>query len=176
VVVSGFQQVGGLVPVVGSDIAAGADFIQAITPAVASKYFVAIVGSSAPGQGSGSFTSNYGQLYAGQDPPAGAVYAYDATIVLALAVQAAGSTDAAAILTAIPLVSTGPGDAVTSYADGLAALKAGKDINFEGASGPMDFNASHNVFGPFDAVQAGADGKLTTVSTITPAELAAAVQ
>jgi branched-chain amino acid transport system substrate-binding protein len=174
VVVSGFKELGGLVPFVGSDIAAGADFIQAITPTVANQFFTALVGSTTPGKGSDIFQKYFNQLYPGQQPPAGALYAYDATIVLALAIDAAGSTDEGKILTAIPLVSSPPGDAVGNYKDALAGVSAGKDINFEGASGPMDFNAHHNVFGPFDAVQAGTDGKLNTVTTITPDQLAAA--
>jgi branched-chain amino acid transport system substrate-binding protein len=174
VVVSGFTQVGGLVPFVGSDIAAGSDFIQAVTPAVANKYFTALVGSTTPGEGTSAFQTIFGQLYQGEQPPAGALYAYDATIDLALAIDAAKSTDSAPVLAAIPQVSNPDGDAVTSYGAGLAGLAAGKKINFEGASGPMDFNAHHNVFGPFDAVQAGTDGTLKTVTTISPADLAAA--
>ncbi|MHB8672999.1 MAG: ABC transporter substrate-binding protein [Candidatus Limnocylindrales bacterium] len=174
VVVSNFKELGGLLPFVGSDITAGSDFIAAVTPAVASKYFTSLVGSSTPGPGTSAYQSYFNQLYPGQQPPAGSQYAYDATIVLALAIDAAGSTDSSKVIAAIPQVSDPPGQAVTTYKDALAGLTAKTKINYEGASGPMDFNAHNNVFGPFDAVQSDANGKLITLATVSPADLAKA--
>jgi branched-chain amino acid transport system substrate-binding protein len=173
-VFSNFKEVNGLaVPFVGTDITAGSDFITAITPAVANKSVVSLVGSSAPGAGQSSFKQYYSKLYS-HDPLGNAVYSYDALIVLALATEKAGSTDPDKIKAAIKEVSNSPGQTVTNYADGLAALKAGKKINYEGASGPMDFNSHNNVFGPFDVVQAGTDGNLKTVTTISATDLARA--
>jgi hypothetical protein len=40
------------------------------------------------------------------------------------------------------------------------ALKAGTKINYEGASGPMDFNEHNNVTGGFDAVSSDARATL----------------
>jgi hypothetical protein len=67
---------------------------------------------------------------------------YDGVIAMALAMAKAGSTDPATFTADIPKVTTpGPGVTVVStYADGLAALKAGKQIDYVGAAGAMVFN------------------------------------
>jgi ABC-type branched-subunit amino acid transport system substrate-binding protein len=175
VVMNAFAELGKSFPMVGSDILAGSDFIKAVTPAVAQKYVTALVGATTGGAGDPTFQQDYKQLYNHQ-PLAGANYAYDATIVLALAAQIAGSTDSTKIEAAIPKTSDPSGVKVSDYASALAALKQGKAINYEGASGSMDFNSYHNVFGPFDAVQSdgSASDNLKTVATITPDELAKA--
>ncbi|MDG2406456.1 MAG: ABC transporter substrate-binding protein [Paracoccaceae bacterium] len=70
---------------------------------------------------------------------------YDQIIVLALAAQAAASNDGAAIRDNLANIANPPGKVVYSYADGLAALKAGEDIAYYGASGAIDFNEFGNV-------------------------------
>lgn len=70
-------------------------------------------------------------------------------------------------------VTAAGGTKVYSYAEGVAALKAGKRITYIGASGPFYYNANHNVFGPFIAVRAGQDGtSYETVASLSPEELA----
>jgi branched-chain amino acid transport system substrate-binding protein len=66
---------------------------------------------------------------------------YDAATLIALAADAAGSTDGKAIAAKMTEVSSG-GTACTSYKDCLDMLNAGKDINYEGVSGPVDFNSN----------------------------------
>jgi hypothetical protein len=61
---------------------------------------------------------------------------------------------------------------VYTYADGVAALKAGKEINYEGAVGSDDFNQYHNVFSDYDAIQFDASGTVHTILTLTQDQLA----
>ncbi len=76
--------------------------------------------------------------------------AYDMGIVLALAMQKAGSTaDNTAISAAVLEIAGPPGQKVTSFAEGKAALKAGQKINYEGASGPLDFDANGDAISVF---------------------------
>jgi ABC-type branched-subunit amino acid transport system substrate-binding protein len=174
---SNFKELGGLtIPIIGSDITAGSDFIDAVTPAAAHDVLVSLNGADVSGAAADIFKQYYAKLYSHQ-PLADANYAYDATIILALALtkaQAAG--DGAAVAAAIPVVaSSAGGEAITSYKDGVAALQAGKKTRYVGASGPYDYNDQHNVFGDFDAVQADAtSGKLQTVMTLSAADLKAA--
>lgn len=49
-----------------------------------------------------------------------------------------------------------------SYEEGLAVLKAGEDINYEGVSGPLDFNEWGNVTGSYSSL-IGKAGKWETV-------------
>jgi branched-chain amino acid transport system substrate-binding protein len=170
------QELGALnIPMVGSDITAGSDFIDAVTPEAAHQVLVSATGADVTGAAADAFKKYYAQLYTHQ-PLSDANYGYDATIVLALAIVKAGTTDGAQVAAAIPQVSSPPGTTVATFADGVAALKAGTKINYDGASGPMDYNDQHNVFGPFDIVQADTSGKMVTVQTLSAAELQAATQ
>jgi hypothetical protein len=53
-------------------------------------------------------------------------------------------------------------------------LKAGTKINYEGASGDLNYNKYNNVFGPYAAFQETLAGQQMSVQTLTAAQLAAA--
>ncbi|HMN99053.1 MAG TPA: ABC transporter substrate-binding protein [Miltoncostaeaceae bacterium] len=67
---------------------------------------------------------------------------FDAVILLALASLAAGSTDGTAIAEALPAVSGPPGTKYTyeQLPDAITAIQNGEDIDYEGASGPIDLD------------------------------------
>lgn len=166
-----FRQLGFLsAPFIGSDITAGSDFIKAITPAFAHAHLVSAVGSSVPGPGGDAFNKFYAQLYTHQ-PLGGANYAYDGILSLALAIDQAGSTSGPAIVAAIPKTSSAKGKVVTTYAEGISMIKQGVQIAYRGASGPLEYNQYHNVYGPFDIVQAQTDGSVKTIYTLSAAQL-----
>jgi branched-chain amino acid transport system substrate-binding protein len=71
---------------------------------------------------------------------------YDAVVLLALAAQQAGNDSGEAIAANMTSVSSG-GEVVTNFADGLAALKAGKDIDYNGYSGPIEFDENGDPTG-----------------------------
>jgi hypothetical protein len=98
-------------------------------------------------------------------------YGYDALNILALACDAAGSTNGDAVGAKMKTVANPPGTAVSDYAVAYKDLKAGTKINYEGASGPMDFNDHNNVFGPFDAVHSDTSGNISVITTITANQL-----
>jgi len=66
--------------------------------------------------------------------------AYDAAMVIALAAQAAGCGDGTAIAAMLTEVTSEGGEKCTTYADCLALLEAGTKIDFDGVTGPLDFN------------------------------------
>ena len=63
---------------------------------------------------------------------------YDAVIISALAAAAAGSDDPAAIAASINGV-TRDGEKCTTFADCIALVDAGTDIDYDGPAGPMTF-------------------------------------
>ncbi len=65
---------------------------------------------------------------------------YDAMMLVALAAEAAGCGDGTAIAGKLADVAGNGGEKCTTYADCLALLQAGTDIDFEGVTGPLDFN------------------------------------
>jgi branched-chain amino acid transport system substrate-binding protein len=74
---------------------------------------------------------------------------YDAVYLVALAAEKANSTDPTAIRDALRDVANPPGETVGPGTDGYKAaldlIKAGTDINYEGASGPVDLDKNGDV-------------------------------
>ena len=96
--------------------------------------------SAASAQWEASYIAEYGA------PPVLAYVkeAYDATVALALAAQAAGRLDGAAIRDRLRAVVSSPGTLVNAgpkgVADALLILAKGGEIDYEGASGSMDWD------------------------------------
>jgi branched-chain amino acid transport system substrate-binding protein len=74
---------------------------------------------------------------------------YDATFLAALAVEKAGSADRARMSQALRDVATAPGEVIGpgEWAKAKELIKAGKDINYEGAGGSYEFDANGDVTG-----------------------------
>ena len=70
---------------------------------------------------------------------------YDHVSLALLAIAKAGGATGAAIHDAVRQVSQGDGERVSSAVDGLRALAAGRQVNFEGASGPCAFLPSGDI-------------------------------
>jgi branched-chain amino acid transport system substrate-binding protein len=68
-----------------------------------------------------------------------AAESYDATILVALAAIAGGAADGATIKANLKAVSEG-GEKVTDFATAVQMLKDGKDIDYDGLSGPITFD------------------------------------
>jgi branched-chain amino acid transport system substrate-binding protein len=86
----------------------------------------------------------------GLDPTATyAPQAYDAGFLLALAVQKNGSASRDGLAAALREVSSAPGERILpgEWSKALELLAAGTDIDYEGAGGPLDFDAAGDVDG-----------------------------
>jgi len=172
VMTQNFKEIDNLaIPIVASDTSAAAEWIKAVTPAVANKAIVSAEGATANSPASAVFMKYFKQDFKGQQPLASATYSYDATLALALAIAKAHSTTGTVYAKDIPLVTTAPGTVVYDYKTALADIKAGKKINYDGASGSMDYNQFHNVFGPYQLVKANLSGVEQVVGTISAAAL-----
>jgi branched-chain amino acid transport system substrate-binding protein len=99
---------------------------------------------------------------------------YDAVILCALAAEAAGNDSGEAISKNLQAVSTAgekfdvaSGDAVTVLKAALAAAKDGKDIDFDGYSGPIDFDENGDPTGASIGIyQYGKDGTSTQIEVV----------
>jgi branched-chain amino acid transport system substrate-binding protein len=76
---------------------------------------------------------------------------YDATFMMALAIEKAGSADRAGIAAALRSISSAPGEIILpgEWAKAKKILASGGDINYEGAAGNQDFDANGDVAGNF---------------------------
>ena len=74
---------------------------------------------------------------------------YDATMAIMLAAEAAGSLDGAAIRDKLRAIATPPGETVYAtpqgIADALRLIREGKEIDFEGAGGTLDWDANGDL-------------------------------
>ena len=96
--------------------------------------------------------------------------AYDAVIALALAAEAAGSTEGAAIRDQLPRVG-GPGGTtatpgVPSMLAALEAVRGGEDINYEGAATSLDWNEVGDVTSGFIEIWQYAEGEIVSVTEV----------
>jgi branched-chain amino acid transport system substrate-binding protein len=143
------QQHGGLLPVVMTQRAIQGDWEPAVGPAIGDATVAKYVAAIAPAlQASGtafngfkaSMTSVKANPFQAKNPFVAANF--DGVIAFALAMVMAKSVDPSAYVADIPKVTAAtPGATVVStYAQGVAALKAGKTIDYVGAAGPMIFN------------------------------------
>jgi len=75
--------------------------------------------------------------------------AYDAVMLIALAIERAGKATGPAIRANLRAVANPPGVKVyyNEWAKAVSLLKAGKDINYEGLSGTVDFKDNGDVEG-----------------------------
>lgn len=90
--------------------------------------------------------------------------AYDHTIMLALAMVAAKSTDRQVFNPYIAKITQGS-TVVHTFPEGVAALKAGKTIDFLGLEGQVTFNQYHNSGGVWSVAQPITNKSLKTVSS-----------
>jgi branched-chain amino acid transport system substrate-binding protein len=105
----------------------------------------------------------------------GAVHLYDGMNLAALAMIAAGSTDVAKWMPFISSIGDGvPGAVVVnSFAQGVAELKAGKKIRYEGPGGPTSFDSFHDSPGIFQVDTYTAAGVVQVSGNITAQQLRA---
>ncbi len=90
-----------------------------------------------------------------------AAHGYDATFLLALAIEKAGSADRSKISAALRAVAGPEGMVIRpgQWKEAKAAIAAGKDINYEGAVGNNDFDKNGDVTAIFSVNGVGDDGK-----------------
>jgi branched-chain amino acid transport system substrate-binding protein len=100
---------------------------------------------------------------------------YDALILTALAMDAAKSTNPVVADPWLAKITTaGSGKTVVyTYAEGLAALKAGKQIQYVGASGPIAFDKWHNSYGNQAMQTVSSTGQPLTTKVFTAAQIEA---
>lgn len=134
-----------------------------------SEDIIAVVGAqslegmlgTAPGSEKGpaldAFESAYNAEYGEKPPLPFMTNVYDAVVVTVLAglrAQLAGDLTPITLRNELSVVASPPGDVVIPGAEGIKQavdlLRDGKDINFEGAAGAIDFDANGDVVTPIE--------------------------
>lgn len=106
--------------------------------------------TSPPASSAGEkFEANYSAAYETTDDKFFIQQTYDATFLVALAIEQAGSTDRTAIRDALREVANAPGEVIEpgEWAKAVELIAAGTDINYNGVSGPIEFDENGDVAG-----------------------------
>jgi ABC-type branched-subunit amino acid transport system substrate-binding protein len=103
----------------------------------------------APGAGGEAFAKAY-KARLNEDPFVFTPHSFDALAIVCLAIQKAGEYNGVKIRDNLRFVANPPGKVFTvgQLGDALAAIKAGEDVNYEGASGSVDLDAAGEPVGP----------------------------
>lgn len=94
----------------------------------------------------------FSEAFVARGQAADAIFApnsYDAAFILALAIQQAGSADRAAVSAAIRDVASAPGEKILpgEWSKAVEAIKSGKGVDYQGATGEHEFDAAGDVSG-----------------------------
>ncbi len=105
----------------------------------------------------------------------GGVHLYDGINLAALAMLMSKSTNPSVYGPDIIKIGNGVAGAtvVYSFAQGAAALKAGKAIRYEGPGGPTNFDSYHDSTGIFQVDTYSDNGNVNVVGNLTAAQLRA---
>lgn len=147
-----FNQLGSKIPWIGTDVTTSSDYIKSFGTARAHSMLTSIMGTSVSGKANNVFMAGFKKMFPSQaaaGPLSGANYAYDAVITLALADSYAKTFNGTVVARDMTKVTNPPGIKCYAYKACLNLIKAGKKINYEGASGSIDYNKFHNTFGPY---------------------------
>ncbi len=138
---------------------------------VGAKYLNGTYGT-APAPAASDLTKKFKEKYKenfGEYPPKPYIDTnYDAAILIALAVQKAGRSDGPSIRDAIRDVANPPGEKVSimDMKKALDLLKEGKDIDYEGVSGSVNFDENGDVTGGSYGIWKIEDGKIVDEKVI----------
>jgi len=182
---------GRMIPIIGTSAAISPVFYTACAKAIGAAAFSAVfhadnlvTATSGPayvaftqallavkGKVAGAQTGNFATYFTAP----GGVHLYDGMNLAALAMVAAKSTDVAKWSPWIVKIGDGvPGAVVvSSFAQGVQELKAGKQIRYIGPGGPTSFDAFHDSPGIFQIDTYSPTGAVQVSGNITAAELRA---
>jgi branched-chain amino acid transport system substrate-binding protein len=182
---------GKLIPIIGTSAAISPAFFEATAKAIGAADFAAnfhadnlVTATSGPayqaftqallavkGKVAGAQTGDFTTYFTAP----GAVHLYDGMNLAALAMVAAGSTETAKWLPFIATIGDGVPGAVTvsSFAQGVRELKAGKKIRYIGPGGPTSFDSYHDSPGIFQIDTYTAAGAVQVSGNITAVQLRA---
>lgn len=94
-----------------------------------------------------------------------AIQYFDLMVATALAIEKAGELNAESWSQAMYEVTGGEGEVVHTYKDGITAIRAGRDINYDGVTGTMEYTDTGIVSGLFGIFE-WRDGNIELVATV----------
>ena len=126
-------------------------------------------GSAAAPERRAAYEAAFRRANPNLDPNAAFVaQTYDCAYLVGLAIEAGRSADRAAIRQNLRVVANAPGEAVGpgEFARAKQLLAAGTKVNYEGASGPIEFNAAGDAQGVIEHWEVR-EGRIVSVAQLS---------
>lgn len=159
---------------IGTDTLLNSDTLKTLKPVQGRANIVAVSPASV-GAGRDTYVKLYKKVFPKEDGPENlSDLAYDSTVIVALAMQEAKSSDPAKYVSHIRSVAN-DGTRCLSYSACKKLLDQGKDINFDGASGADDIQANGNSISGFGVFQIKGDQQ-SQIGTISQADVTKLVE
>ncbi len=144
--------------VCGSDVSDSKQFVDLVGPRNLEGVYYTFIASDPDTIPFQIFQAKF-RNFTGRELGYGAANCYDAMAIFLLALEAAGEASGEAMAKNMRRVANPPGVVVGTIEEGKAALMLGKEINYEGASGPVDFDEYGNVAGGYAKYVFDAEGE-----------------
>jgi ABC-type branched-subunit amino acid transport system substrate-binding protein len=113
------------------------------------------------------FRERYKEAYDDREPALYDPYTWDAAAVAVLAAEAA-NTGGATLRSKMFEVANAPGIVVSDVCQALTMVREGRDINYQGASGTVDFNQAGDAIGIYNIWTIDFAGTIKVESPVSP--------
>lgn len=97
-------------------------------------------------------------------------HSWDAAVAMMLAAEKADVNTGEGIRDNLRAVTNEPGEAVSDPCEAIAMVREGKEINYQGASGSVEFDDNGDLAGSYDVWQVNEDASLEVIDTVSPVE------
>src|SRR2546426_65190 len=152
------------IPYVGTDSYTDINIAKAAGLADFSKWATGMLGAPPAGTGWTYFETAYKAKFSGEEPGAFSAAVYDGVVIASLAINIAGSSDPKVFVNDITKVTNDEkAKECNNYSECLDLIKEGEKIDYEGASGPMDFDSHHSVYSGINVYKFDLSGNLQPV-------------
>lgn len=148
------------------------DFTQQVGTTADGKSIIAGALGTVPGA-DGPALADFTKLWTektGKEMTAYVPHSWDAAIVMMLAAEAADANTGEGIKSKLMEVTSGDGEEVSDPCAAIALVREGRAINYQGASGNVDFDANGDVAGSYDVWTVNDDASLAVIDKVNPLE------
>ncbi|WP_030007288.1 ABC transporter substrate-binding protein [Picosynechococcus sp. NKBG042902] len=148
------------------------DFTQQVGTTAAGQSIIAGALGTVPGADGPAleaFTALWREK-TGKEVTAYVPHSWDAAIAMMLAAEAADVNTGEGIKNYLREVTSGDGQEVSDPCEAIALVREGQAINYQGASGNVDFDENGDVAGNYDVWTVNEDASLSVIDTVNPLE------
>lgn len=148
------------------------DFTQQVGTTAAGQSIIAGALGTVPGADGPAleaFTALWREK-TGKEVTAYVPHSWDAAIAMMLAAEAADVNTGEGIKNYLREVTSGDGQEVSDPCEAITLVREGQAINYQGASGNVDFDENGDVAGNYDVWTVNEDASLSVIDTVNPLE------